>query len=600
MAAITSAATGNWNNTATWTGGVIPVAGDTVTIANGHTITVPSGYTAECGDSAAPTTLGLRTAGTGGTGQLIVNGTLRIFADMLQGNTEWRVNGGGIIESANTTTLLYWYTMDGFPQNSAYIKLIGTGPGSQRAIVRKGAGSAGLTLSNNFGATIRETGKYEFTWALLEGLGSATVGVDMGCGAANGVCLMTDTIFDGCGSVRPNRNVNMQTTVNCQITRVTVKGGLNATYALELGFTGNVVSPGVRAMTDVVITQRIMRLSGVNGMDITRCIFRDGVEPTGIWNSFTDTVVGGEGGSSTTASITRGIRVSAAGNRGYNLVTNAATIDGVVFDASVSTGGGVGDLIQFSNPASPLSHTIRNCLTTKASIAGQSYGKLISLGGGANVTLAVVENNTHFSYNNLEGGMLGISETYAGRADMVQVLRNNVTVGNAANGGVLVTRDQQTIKDVITQSGVSNNVAQNAHNGGTNPLGYRTATSTNTFWTSGSPEAILDENPQFVDDTRNLATWYRSVFGGAASTRAADQTAALDELCKRNDDSGWNANATILNAYDWIRAGYAPTNQALKTNVSANNGGWVGAVEGVTTSPSTPAFGRYGVRGPIR
>gem|GEM_PF-1293641 len=48
-AARTASVTGDWNNTATWGGASVPVAGDTVTIANANIIvTVPSGYAAAC------------------------------------------------------------------------------------------------------------------------------------------------------------------------------------------------------------------------------------------------------------------------------------------------------------------------------------------------------------------------------------------------------------------------------------------------------------------------------------------------------------------------------------------------------------------------
>lgn len=61
MAAITSAASGNWSATGTWTGGVVPGEGDTVTIQNGHTVTINQNITVGA-DTSTPA---IQMSGTG-------------------------------------------------------------------------------------------------------------------------------------------------------------------------------------------------------------------------------------------------------------------------------------------------------------------------------------------------------------------------------------------------------------------------------------------------------------------------------------------------------------------------------------------------------
>lgn len=600
MAAITSnAIDAQFDNTALWVGGVAPTgADDTTTLANGATCRVRAGATWEVGNAASPTTPAIRTAGTGGTGSLIVDGTLRVRGDTRQsGNATWRVNAGGVFEGINATTALVHYTGDGTGQSGGGLFLSGTGPGSSRAIMRRGAGSAGFTVNNNFGGGgPYGGGSVEWVWALIT-LGSASITIDFGGGGTIGNTVR-DTIFDGCGNIRPIRGLAFSTTGVFRWQRVTVRNPLDATYALQIDGGNTRADPGVRLLEDVFVSGKRLRVANFNGMTFRRCVTRDvAPEFAGSWEAFEDCLVSNEGGVDVVGSVLRGLRVqeSAAGENwhGYRpLVTGSRFIDGVLFDGATTTppGSQGGDLIHATNPTSATSITVRNCLTTKASRPGGSYGKLVSMLGNANFTFPIIENCTHFSKAANEFGLLGISETYAGRADMVQALRNNITVGLTANSGVLANRDQQSVKDCITLSGISNNVVYRAYNGGTNPPGYWTPTATNTFWTSGTPEAVLDLDPMFVDDTRNLATWYRSIVGGTPGTRAADTVLAIDAICARNDDSGWNPAATIENAYAWIRDGYRPTNPLLKTNVSLNNGGWVGAVEGIIGSNSPGVY----------
>lgn len=155
MAAITSAQTGNWNDTATWTGGAIPVSGDTVTLANGHTVTVPVGYTAVCGTSPAndSATPALQCASSSGTGVLVVNGTFKWQGSVRQANATWTVGAGGTLTydasgAATPATALYsWQIAQGNSQANA--RLVFNGASGSRCTVN----SVGNVQSGGFGNT---------------------------------------------------------------------------------------------------------------------------------------------------------------------------------------------------------------------------------------------------------------------------------------------------------------------------------------------------------------------------------------------------------------------------------------------------------------
>lgn len=85
-AARTSAGTGNWSATGTWTGGVVPVEGDTVTIQNTHTVTIDQDITV-----GADTTTAAINIASGGKLQLLYTAaadyTLTLKGDMTVSGT---------------------------------------------------------------------------------------------------------------------------------------------------------------------------------------------------------------------------------------------------------------------------------------------------------------------------------------------------------------------------------------------------------------------------------------------------------------------------------------------------------------------------------
>lgn len=589
MASVTTTGSGNWNSAtlnAPWPSG-IPAATDTIIIGDTFTLTVPSGYTAVCGDAANPTTPSVQTFTGTGTGILVVNGTLQVYGDMKQGNSEWSVLGTGIIESKNTTTALVWYTSPSPAQPNAKTTIVGTSVANP-ARIRKGTGSAG------FRCTVQSGHSSRLQFASLENLGSSTNNGWHDGGFADGYSYdWQDSVVSSCGivyfSISENNPWSFQ--------RVLIKDALHAQKALEVIGINNVAPTATRLMQDVHITKGIFRSVFIQGLSFIRCVMLDAFEFAGAWAEFTDCVtcddiIAGDYSSGPGGSMLRGMRVRRVASRDnwhgftYN-GTAAVTVDGMIFDGVILYDANEsGDLIMQNN-VSLRAVSIKNCLTTKSNTVDGVFGNLVSMLGGASASIPLVENNTVYSRDASSGALIGVGETYEGYSNMVGAARNNLVVGLSAGSGTMVMRDNTGasfggvgVRNLVTPGNITNNCCYQQKTDAVNGNGYRKGAGGDGFMWTTNPAATLDANPQFVDDTRNLAKWYRSLVGGTPGTREADTNAALNAIVSQYDLSPVSG-ATIVAAQTYIRAGYAPTNSSLRTNVSANNGGWIGAVTGV-------------------
>lgn len=97
---------------------------------------------------------------------------------------------------------------------------------------------------------------------------------------------------------------------------------------------------------------------------------------------------------------------------------------------------------------------------------------------------------------------------------------------------------------------------------------------------------LADQNPQFVDSTRNIGTWYTVAQGQTTTgTYTGDVAAAVVRLAANPSLIGLAGTGLLY----WVRAGFAPQNTNLKaasypgdtSTVDANGNPWPGGAPGI-------------------
>jgi hypothetical protein len=169
---------GAWNSPATWTGCAagVPGNGDTASLSNGDTVTIPSGFRAVVGisDAGGPEgTASVKCTSDQGTGKLAIDGTLTFRGNIEQCTAVWRVGQDAIIEHdsslapAPSTTHYRWIIGTYLWPDAAQLVIRGTR--GHRAIIRNAIRSGtfyGFTY-NRYSS--QGSGQFDFEYVNTDG-----------------------------------------------------------------------------------------------------------------------------------------------------------------------------------------------------------------------------------------------------------------------------------------------------------------------------------------------------------------------------------------------------------------------------------------------
>lgn len=545
-AAYSSAADGNWSDDATWSGSGVPGNGDTVTIGAGHDITVDVNTTigdspATAADVITVTTTGTITVATG------VTFTIKGCVTMEDGN--FTMGAGSTVEFQVPSTKRYWFRTG--KANGDTCKVVINGSSGSRCAFRSssGAGIAYFDSQGFQGNSLLQAQYCDFT---LIGDGTEDF-AEPYCHGTNFDFYLRYCTLTSCGELDTATSISTNSSFELLdtkwITTVSTKCAvLDAAAAPAGGKTRSIVGCSFDKTLDIFT---------VLGWTITNTVFGGGYSATSAsagWTLFEDNFIKVPAAGPTTVygDITDCyVSKETTANPHFIQMTTArgVAVTGNVFELSGTPTAG--DCILASSATSAFNYSATYNIVLPNS-AGDTSGTLMTLLGNANNTWTAINHNTYF--NNVLGTTAAIAETYTGHSGMVTSFRSNLAWSDTAS-------EAQIISDSGSNDAVAGYITNCGYNGIWNGMAtvYELAAGTIT---NDSTASDVSGNPQFVDSSRDLASWDASL-GGAGTDSAALARLAADPYL-------------IDDLVTWVKAGFVVRNSAL--NGTAHDGGVIGAM----------------------
>ena len=515
---ITSVTTGNWNDTATWVGGVVPVSGDNVIIAAGHTVTL-----------VANTDIS--------SGNLTLTGTIALAGFNL---TAGSLAGAGNIGTSSGTPLV---TVGSNGSNTTYS---GIYSGTGARLTKEGSGTLTLSGVNSYtGATVINAGTLRLGAADRITNSSA---LTIATGAVFDMNGFSETVFsfDGGGTITSNAAGSVTITYNGPFATTTFSGviqngsgtvSLNMPLSNILTLTGNNTYTGATSVSNGFIYIGNGGTSGSVAGNITI-----GSAGNVFFNRSDDFTFSGN------ISAGSGNLVVKQGAGTMTLTGNITSSSSVVVSGgtlSIGNGGTSGSVsANINNVATVVFNrsdniTYSNVISNSGTITKLGAGTLTLSGvntntGAFNVNVGTVQISTaserigNCSLNVASGATFnlnGFSETIASIAGAGTITSSAVGAVTLTNGGTTTT----TFSGVIQNGSGTLSLTKSG-------TGTLTLSGVNTY----SGGTTLSTGTLNINNASAIGTGTFIISGGTI-----DNTSAGAITLTTNNPQSWNGNFTF-------------------------------------------------------